>query len=74
MKERAIRERKSVKAGEVFEHSVIELNGQRLRVDRRTSEKKMGRRVVIFRQIPNGRRRTRVWELNPAKKVTLCLR
>lgn len=70
MKERDVRRRKTVKAGEVFEHSTIELNDQRLRVDQRRREGA----TVVLREIPNGRRRVRTWRLNSRKNVTLCLR
>jgi len=74
LKERAIRERRSVKASEVFEHQTIELNDQRLRVDRRKRTTERGRALVVLTQIHGGRRRTRTWKLNPTRKVTLCLR
>lgn len=74
MKERDVRQRKTVKASEVHAHSTIELDGQRLRVDQRGRRTEMGRAVVFFRQIHNGRRRVRTWKMSPAKKVTLCLR
>jgi hypothetical protein len=74
VKDRAVRERKTVKASEVFEHQTIELDDQRLRVDQRRRETKEGRGVVVLRQLPNGRGRVRTWRLNPTKKVTLCLR
>lgn len=74
MKDRAVRERRTVKASEVFENQTIEVNGQRLRVDRRKRITERGRGLVVFTQIHEGRRRSRTWKLNPARKVTLCLR
>lgn len=69
-----MRQRKTVKAAEVHLHSIIEVAGQRLRVDQRKRTKERGNAVLIFRQLPNGRGRVRTMKMSPAKKVTLCLR
>lgn len=74
MKDRDVRQRKTVKASEVHAHSTIELNDQRLRVDQRGRRTENGNAVIVFRQIHGGRRRVRTWKMSPAKKVTLCLR
>lgn len=74
MKERDVRSRATVKAGEVHAHQTIEVDGQRLRVDRRKRTKERGNAVIVFAQLPNGRGRTRTMKMSPAKHVTLCLR
>lgn len=71
MKDRDVKMRQKIKASEVKQHDVVELAGQRLRVDRRRKQRN-GR--IKLTEITPGRRRVRGAELSAAKKLDLVRR
>jgi hypothetical protein len=71
MKDRQVKSRKRVEARSVSRHDVVELNGQRLRVDQK--RKVSGGRIAL-RQIPTGTGPTRSFVLSPTKKLELIRR
>lgn len=71
MKERDVKSRTRVKASEVHAHQTVELNGQRLRVDRRGRTR--GGKIKL-QQIHEGTRGVRTLLLTPTKKLDLILR
>lgn len=73
MKDRDIRMRKTIKAMQVKEGDVIEVAGQRVRVDRRR-EGKGGKVVVTQFRLGTSNRAPRRLKLHPRKHVDLVRR
>lgn len=70
MKDRDVKRTETKKASEVFEGQTISIDGQRLRVDRRTSE---GQRVT-FTELGYGKRKPRRISVGRTKKVEVIFR